>query len=142
MTDRLRNAAGQRRTPKLKAKREAGKPTESLPLRMLGKGDPKITFVVGVVLSLPGVSYLDALDHIHKLNPKTVPTVLLVVGFCLIQLILIELPMLGYVLAQEWTQHTINRFRARMGRSGRTAAVIGASAIGVLLLARGLITLV
>ena len=38
--------------------------------------------VVGAVLSFPGVSYLDALDHIHKLNPGTVPTVLLVIGFC------------------------------------------------------------
>jgi hypothetical protein len=38
---------------KLAAKREAGKPTESLPLRMLGKGDPKITFLVGAVLRLP-----------------------------------------------------------------------------------------
>ena len=38
-----------------------------------------MTFVVGAVLSFPGVSYLDALDHIHKLNPGTVPTVLLVV---------------------------------------------------------------
>ena len=46
----------------LKARQEAGKPTESLPLRMLGKGDPKVTFVVGAVLSFPGVSYLDALD--------------------------------------------------------------------------------
>ena len=32
---------------------------------MLGKGDPKLTFVVGAMLSYPGVSYLDALDHIH-----------------------------------------------------------------------------
>ena len=28
---------------KLAAQREAGKPTESLPLRMLGKGNPKVT---------------------------------------------------------------------------------------------------
>ena len=45
---------------KLAAKREAGKPTESLPLRLLGKGDPKLTFVVGAMLSYPGVSCLDA----------------------------------------------------------------------------------
>ena len=38
---------------KLAAKREAGKPTESLPLRLLGKGDPKVTFVVGAVSELP-----------------------------------------------------------------------------------------
>ena len=35
----------------LKAKGQAGKPTESLPLRLLGKGDPKMTFVVGAILS-------------------------------------------------------------------------------------------
>ena len=54
---------------KLRARREAGKPTESMPMRMLGKGDPRLTFVVGVLLSFPGVAYLDALDHIHHLDP-------------------------------------------------------------------------
>ncbi len=126
---------------KLKAREEAGKPTESLPLRMLGKGDPKVTFVVGAVLSFPGVSYLDALDHIHKLNPGTVPTVLLVIGFCLMQQILLEVPLLGYVFAPESTQDRINRFKAWMGRKGRPAATIGAGVIGVILIARGLITL-
>jgi hypothetical protein len=131
----------EKKDAKLKAKQEAGKPTESLPLRMLGKGDPKLTFVVGLVLSFPGVSYLDALDHIHKLNPGTVPTVLLVVGFCVMQQLLLEIPLLGYVLAPERTKDTIDRFRAWMSRKGRTAAVIGAAVIGVWLLARGLITL-
>ena len=125
----------------LKAKEEAGKPTESLPMRMLGKGDPKVTFVVGAVLSFPGVSYLDALDHIHKLNPGTVPTILLVVFFCLMQQILIEVPLLGYAFAPESTQDKVTRFKTWMARRGRTAAVIGAAVIGVVLLARGLITL-
>ena len=34
----------------------------------------------------------------------------------------------------------VTRFQAWMGRSDRTAAVIAAAAIGVLLIARGLIT--
>ena len=38
---------------KLAAKRAAGEPTESLPLRMLGKGDPKVTFLVGAVSVSP-----------------------------------------------------------------------------------------
>jgi hypothetical protein len=126
---------------KLKAKEDAGKPTESLPLRMLGKGDPKVTFVVGAVLSFPGVSYLDALDHIHKLNPGTVATVLLVIGFCLMQQILLEVPLLGYVFAPDRTQDTIDRFKAWMSRKGRPAAVIGAALIGAILVARGVITL-
>jgi hypothetical protein len=126
---------------KLQAREHAGKPTESLPLRMLGKGDPKVTFVVGAILSFPGVSYLDALDHIHKLNPGTVPTVLLVLFFCLMQQILLEVPLLGYVFAPDSTQDRVTRFRAWMGRKGRPAAVIGAGVIGVWLVARGVITL-
>jgi Sap, sulfolipid-1-addressing protein len=131
----------QKKEAKVKAKEAAGKPTESLPLRMLGKGDPKVTFVVGAVLSFPGVSYLDALDHIHKLNPGTVPTILLVVFFCLMQQILMEVPLLGYVFAPESTQDTVTRFKNWMARRGRTAAVIGAAVIGVVLIARGLVTL-
>ena len=131
----------EKKEAKLKAKEEAGKPTESLTMRMLGKGDPKVTFVVGAVLSFPGVSYLDALDHIHKLNPGTVPTILLVVFFCLMQQILIEVPLLGYAFAPESTQDKVNRFKTWMARKGRTAAVIGAAVIGAVLIARGLITL-
>ncbi len=126
---------------KLEAKREAGKPTESLPLRLLGRGDPKVTFLVGIILTFPGVSYLDALGHIHSLDPGTVATVLLVVYFCLVQLLLLELPLLGYVFAPEGTKEKVTRFRAWMARSGRTAAVIGAFALGLWLLARGVINL-
>jgi Sap, sulfolipid-1-addressing protein len=131
----------EKKDAKLKARQEAGKPTESLPLRMLGKGDPKVTFVVGAILSFPGVSFLTALDKIHKLNPGTVPTVLLVVGFCLMQQILLEVPLLGYVFSPESTQDRVTRFKTWMSRKGRTAAVIGAAVIGVVLIARGLITL-
>lgn len=131
----------EKKDAKLKAKQQAGKPTESLPLRLLGKGDPKVTFVVGAILSFPGVSFLTALDKIHHLNPGTVYTVLLVVGFCLMQQILLEVPLLGYVIAPESTQDRVTRFKAWMGAKGRTAAVIGAGVIGVVLITRGVITL-
>jgi Sap, sulfolipid-1-addressing protein len=126
---------------KLTARREAGKPTESLPLRLLGKGDPKVTFVVGMILSFPGVSFLTALHDMAKLNPGTVPTVLLVIGFCLMQQILLELPLLGYVFAPDSTRDRVTRFKAWIGLKGRTAIVIGAGVIGVYLVARGVITL-
>lgn len=131
----------EKKDAKLKAKMEAGKPTESLPLRMLGKGDPRVTFVVGAVLSFPGVSYLTAIHEMHTLNPGTIPTVLLIIGFCLMQQILLEVPLLGYVFAPDRTRDTIAGFKAWMGRKGRPAAVIGAAAIGVALIARGVITL-
>jgi Sap, sulfolipid-1-addressing protein len=126
---------------KLRAREQAGKPTESLPLRMLGKGDPKVTFAVGAVLSFPGVSYLAALDHIHKLDPGTVPTVLLVVYFCVAQQLILELPLIGYLFAPDSTQRRVNHFKAWMARRGRTLVVIGASVIGIWLLVRGVIGL-
>jgi len=89
----------------------------------------------------PGVSFLTALDKIHHLNPGTVYTVLLVVGFCLLQQILLEVPLLGYIFAPESTQDRVTRFKAWMGAKGRSAAVIGAGVIGVVLIARGVITL-
>lgn len=131
----------EKKDAKLKARAEAGKSTESLPLRLLGKGDPKVTFVVGAILSFPGVSFLTALDKINKLNPGTLPTVLLVVGFCLMQQILLEVPLLSYVFAPDTTQDRVNRFKAWMGAKGRAAAVMGAGLIGVALIIRGVIIL-
>jgi hypothetical protein len=42
----------EKKDTRLKAKREAGKPTESLPLRILGKGNPRVTFVVALSCAL------------------------------------------------------------------------------------------
>ena len=66
---------------------------------------------------------------------------LLVLGFCLMQQILLEVPLLGYVFSPESTQGRVTRFKTWMGAKGRTAVVIGAAVIGVLLIARGVITL-
>jgi len=137
----LRERRQQKKDAKLEAKRQAGKPSESLSLRMLGKGDPKVTFAVGVALSFPGVSYLAALDKMHKLDPGTAATVLLVIGFCLIQQLLLEVPLIGYVLAPVRTQERIAGFKAWVARSGRTAAATSAGVIGLLLIVRGLIDL-
>jgi hypothetical protein len=81
----IRERRRRRRDATLRAKEEAGKPTQSLPLRMLGKGDPRITFVVGAALSFPGLYYLSALDHIHRLHAGTAAAIVLVVAFCLMQ---------------------------------------------------------
>jgi hypothetical protein len=131
----------ERRRRRREAKGASGEAKETWPERMLGRGSARVTFAVGVVLSFPGVSYLAALGHISNLDPGTVPTVLLVVGFCLVQQLLLELPLLGYAIAPDRTQDAVTRFRAWLGRSGRRAAAIGAAVIGALLLVRGLVGL-
>jgi hypothetical protein len=131
-----------RRQRRHEAKQAAAGNKESFPERMLGRGSARITFVVGVLLTFPGVSYLTALDRMAKLDAGVGPTVLLVVGFCVIQQLLLEVPLLGYALAPEQTKDRVTRFRAWLGRNGRRAAVVLAATIGGLLVLRGLITLI
>jgi Sap, sulfolipid-1-addressing protein len=137
----LRERRRAKKEARLEAKRQAGKPTESLPLRMLGKGDPRVTFVVGAALSFPGVSYLAGLNRIHRLHAGTIASVLLVLYFCVAQLLLLELPLLGYVFAPDRTRGAVDGFRNSMARRGRTAAVIAAAVLGTWLTIRGVLTL-
>lgn len=131
----------ERRRRRREAKEAAGEAKESWPERMLGRGSARVTFAVGVVLTFPGVSYLAALDRMAKLDAGVAPTVLLVIGFCLIQQLLLEVPLLGYAFAPERTQDAVTRFRAWLGRNGRRGGMIFAAVIGVLLVIRGVVTL-
>jgi Sap, sulfolipid-1-addressing protein len=130
-----------RRERRRQAKANAGNAKAPWSQRMLDKGSARVTFAVGAVLSFPGVAYLDALDHIVKLNPGTGPTILLVVYFCIVQQVLLEVPLLGYVFAPKWTQNAVIRFKAWLARSGRRAAVIGLTAVGLFVIGRGIVTL-
>ena len=126
-----------RRRRRKEAKATAGEAKEPWTQRTLGRGSAEIAFGVGAVLSFPGISYLTALARIAKVGPGTLPTILLVVGFCLAQLLLLELPLLGYALAPERTQRAVATFRAWLAHRGRIAAVIAAAALGAILIIRG-----
>jgi hypothetical protein len=136
-----RDEALRERRRRGKEAKEGGAPKKSWPERMLGRGSARVTFAVGVVLTFPGVSYLAALDRMAKLDAGTVETVLLVIGFCLMQQVLLELPLIGYALAPERTQTAVDGFRSWLGRNGRRAAATVALVIGVLLILRGVVTL-
>ena len=137
---RLRERRARRK--EAKRARSGGEEREALPLRMLGRGSPRIAFVVGMLLSLPGVSYLTGLSRIDKLDAAAVPTALLVIAFCLIQQLLLEVPLVGYMLRPQGTQRAVDDFRAWLGRNGRTAGVWVAVVLGVLLVIRGIVGLV
>jgi hypothetical protein len=110
--------------------------------RELSKGSPRIAFVIGMALTLPGASYLAALISIHKLDYATAPTVLLVVGVNLVMLWIIELPLIGFFLAPERTRTTVDRAKAWVFERGRTFAVRGFAVIGLLLILKGVIGLI
>jgi hypothetical protein len=118
-----------------------GSPKSSWQERMLGRGSARLTFLVGALVSFPGVSYLNALDHIVRLNPPTALIVALVLYFCLMQQILLELPLLASVFAPEQTQHVLVQAKAWLGRHGRSIGQTALAGIGILLVVRGLVAI-
>jgi hypothetical protein len=133
----LRSELGEERRQR---KQESEK--ESWPQRMLGRGSPKIAFAVGAVLSFPGASYLVALNRLVHLDPGTGAMIFLVVLFCLVQAMFLEVPLIGYALSPERTQRGVDRFRRWISERGRIAGARVAIVIGVLLLIRGTLELV
>jgi hypothetical protein len=57
-------------------------------------------------------------------------------------LILLELPLLGYTIAPDWTPGAVERSKAWVNRNGKRAAVIALTVLGSALVIKGLIGLV
>jgi len=126
-----------------RAARKAAKPDKGPPRwqRELSKGSARTTFVVGALLTLPGASYLAGLDQIHKLKYSTTVTVLLVIGFNVVMLWLLEVPLACFLVAPEWTPRAIDRAKAWVRRHSHMFAVRGFAAVGLLLVIKGIVGL-
>jgi hypothetical protein len=108
----------------------------------LSGGTARTTFVIGAVLTLPGASYLAGLHEMGDQNLSTTAAVLAVLGFNVIMLLLLELPLIGYTVKPEWTALTVHRFNDWLARSGGKMALRVAGVVGILLVVRGIITLI
>jgi hypothetical protein len=125
-----------------RARREAGRDKEPPRWqRALSKGSPRTTFVIGALLTLPGASYLAGLHQIHKLHYSTADTVLLVVAFNLVMLWLLEVPLISFAVAPQWTPAAIERARNWVGRHAQAFAVWVLTVLGALLVIKGLVGL-
>lgn len=118
-----------------------GQTTDPWSTRMLARGSAVITLAVGAAMSFPGVSYVNALDHIAALNPPTISILLLVAYFCVMQQILLEGALLASTFAPARTEDVIVRMKGWFVRHGRQVATVGLFAVGALLAARGALTL-
>jgi Sap, sulfolipid-1-addressing protein len=123
--------------------RKAAKPDKGPPRwqRELSKGSARTTFVVGLLLTLPGASYLAGLDAIHRQHYSTGVTVLIVIGFNLVMMWLLEVPLGCFLVAPEWTPQAIERAKGWVSRRAHMFAVRGFTAVGALLIIKGLIGL-
>jgi hypothetical protein len=134
-----RARAAERRRARKEAKPDKGPPRWQ---RELNKGSARTTFVIGALLTLPGASYLAGLSHIHKLHYSTTVTVLVVVGFNLVMLWLIEVPLACFLVAPDWTPRAIDRAKVWISRHTHVFAVRGFATLGVLLIIKGVIGLI
>ena len=105
--------------------------------RRMRSGTATTAFVLGVALSLPGATYLLLVDRLSKLHYSFVVTTLVLIGSNLIQLIVLEAPMLAFAIWPEETPNAIDSAKAWIGRHGRQYAAGAAAVIGVALLVRG-----
>jgi len=109
--------------------------------QQLSKGSARTTFVIGAVLTLPGATYLLALNDLSKRNYAVAVTVLVVIVFNLIQLLLIEIPIVALKVAPNRTPALLERAKewARLhGREYGTWALVG---LGGLFALKGLLEL-
>jgi hypothetical protein len=109
--------------------------------RSLDKGTARTSFVVGILLTLPGASYLAGMNRISKADASTVATIVGVIVFCVIMLLLIELPLLGFVVAPDATRRRVTRFTGWVSANARVIVERVALTIGALLLLRAVIEL-
>jgi Sap, sulfolipid-1-addressing protein len=108
----------------------------------LSRSSPRGAFVVGACLTLPGASYLAGLRQIGELKYSDPVTVLLVIAFNLIMLMLIELPLLGFAFAPDWTKREVAQAKLLVTRHGRRLATRALVIIGAALIIKGIVALI
>src|SRR5262249_9952906 len=125
-----------------RAQKRADKPKKTpRSQQALSGGSARTTFVVGLLLSFPGASYLASLTEISRQNLGPVGVVLTVLAVNAVMLVLLEVPLLSFALAPDWTPVAVERFKAWIARSGERVLVIALTVVGVAFLARGVITI-
>jgi len=122
--------------PKKPKKEDSG---PSMTQRVLAKDSSWLVFVLGIVLNLPGVWYLAALKDIGLADWSNTEKVLALIGFNIIMFSFVELPLIGYIVAREWTQKQVGRFNSWLHQHARHLGGWIGVVIGLYLIARGFI---
>lgn len=107
--------------------------------RVLARGSVPVVAVAAIALNLPGAVYLVALKDIAEGHHSLAGEVAMVIAFNLIMFLLIEIPLLGLLLAPERTEAAVARARAFLSAHGNTIAVAVCLVVGIHLVVRGAI---
>jgi hypothetical protein len=106
--------------------------------RALGHDALWVAWAAGAVYSLPGVYYLAGLALLARLDEPVTTNVLAILGFNVIMFALIELPLVGFLLAPARTRSIAEGLNSWTMRHGRNLIAILAAAAGIYLLVAGL----
>ena len=104
MLARWRSGHRHHRKPKPKPKPTNGR---SWAERRLGRASWRASFLVGAIINLPGPFYLLALGDIARGNYSTVVQVALILLFNAIMFLLLEVPLVGYLVRPETTAQRV-----------------------------------
>ena len=80
--------------------------------------------------------------QIADLNYADAVTVVLVIAFNVVMLMLIELPLLGFAVAPDWTRRQVVAAKSFAARHGRRLAAYVLAVIGTALVIKGVIGLI
>jgi hypothetical protein len=123
-----------RRTRKRDADRSG---RQSLHDRALGHDSLWVAWAAGALYSAPGAYYLAGLALLAKQNLSAITNVLVILGFNLIQFALIELPLIGLVVAPDRARALTEKLNDWMTAHRRIVIVCLAGVIGGYLLISG-----
>jgi Sap, sulfolipid-1-addressing protein len=101
--------------------------------RRLDRATAGIAFLVGAAINLPGPFYLLALGDIAT-GPSTLEQVALILLFNAIMFLLLEIPLVGYLIDPDWTERAVAATRSWLttNRLRVLGALIGVISLGVL----------
>jgi Sap, sulfolipid-1-addressing protein len=128
----------ERRQARKEAKRGDAGPGDPWTERMLARGSTRLAFALGIVLDLPSVWYLAALNQIAKSDYSTAVEVVLVLGFNVVMFSLLEIPLVLYLVAPERAEAIVARLNDSLRGHSRQIAVAVALTVGAYLVANGI----
>jgi hypothetical protein len=109
--------------------------------RLVDRGAP-LAFVAGILATIiPGPGPIIAMKNIAELDYGTTETLAVIVSFYVIMFTFVEVPLIGFIVAPEWTKKNVTQFNAWLGQNLLRLAAWALAVIGVAEVARGVFSL-
>jgi len=117
--------------------RERAKAGKGLISRMIARPNPKIAFVVGVLVYLPSITFVAAIEAVAAARDTLAASALALLVVVVITLICVWVPFVFFMVAPERTTHLLHRFNGWLRANGRTIVICVVTFAGSLLVING-----